>query len=66
MADKSSSPLKVLIAGAGIGGLAVAVGLRQEGHDVHITRYTAQGQVVATEDFSKLRKFFSPVCFSNR
>lgn len=29
-----SPPLKVLIAGAGIGGLAAAVGLRQQGHEV--------------------------------
>ncbi|KAL8926714.1 MAG: hypothetical protein Q9208_002788 [Pyrenodesmia sp. 3 TL-2023] len=40
MSDKSS-PLKVLIAGAGIGGLAVAVGLRQQGHDVHIFEKSA-------------------------
>lgn len=29
-------PLEVLIAGAGIGGLAAAVGLRQQDHEVHI------------------------------
>ncbi|KAL8827878.1 MAG: hypothetical protein Q9170_006834 [Blastenia crenularia] len=32
----NAPPLKVLVAGAGIGGLAVAIGLRQQGHEVHI------------------------------
>ena len=30
------APLRVLVAGAGIGGLAVAVALRRTGHDVHV------------------------------
>lgn len=29
--------LKVLILGAGIGGLAAAIALRQQGHDVEVT-----------------------------
>lgn len=34
-------PLKILIAGAGIAGLAAAVGLRREGHDVHVFEKSA-------------------------
>jgi 2-polyprenyl-6-methoxyphenol hydroxylase-like FAD-dependent oxidoreductase len=30
-------PLKVIIAGAGIGGLAAAIALRQQGHEVHVS-----------------------------
>lgn len=34
--DHISPRLTILIAGAGIGGLATAIGLRREGHDVHV------------------------------
>ncbi|KAF2111908.1 FAD binding domain-containing protein [Lophiotrema nucula] len=38
----SSSPaLKVVIVGAGIGGLSAAIALRKEGHDVHIVEQSA-------------------------
>lgn len=31
-----TAPLKILIAGAGIGGLAAALGVRGEGHNVEV------------------------------
>ena len=33
-----SSPLKVVINGAGIGGLTAAIALRRQGHEVHVSR----------------------------
>lgn len=30
------SGLKILVVGAGIGGLSAAIGLRQQGHTVHV------------------------------
>lgn len=34
--SKQTTPLNILIAGAGIGGLCAAIGLRQQGHTVNV------------------------------
>ena len=34
--DEGEKPLKVLIAGAGLAGLAVAIALRRQGHHVEV------------------------------
>lgn len=36
MATQEHRPLDVIIAGAGIGGLSAAIGLRQAGHNVQV------------------------------
>lgn len=36
----SNEPLKILIAGAGLGGLAAAIALRRQGHNVEVMRFT--------------------------
>jgi 2-polyprenyl-6-methoxyphenol hydroxylase-like FAD-dependent oxidoreductase len=36
MDGTAASPLKVLIAGAGIGGLSAAIALRKAGHEVEV------------------------------
>ena len=38
--SSTSSPLKVLIVGAGIAGLATAIALRREGHNVEVSCLT--------------------------
>lgn len=41
-------PLKVIVVGGGIGGMAAAIALRQQGHEVkveHILRILKKGQV---------------------
>lgn len=36
MSECHQRPLNIAIVGAGIGGLTVALGLRRNGHDVHV------------------------------
>lgn len=37
-ASKTAAPLNIVIVGAGIGGLAAAIGLRKNGHNVSVSR----------------------------
>ncbi|CAI4214082.1 unnamed protein product [Parascedosporium putredinis] len=44
MSSTSAQPLKVLVVGAGIGGLTAAIGLRQQGHEVTLFERTELAQ----------------------
>ena len=49
LVDEHSSPLKVAIVGAGIGGLSAALGLRRNGHEVEVRRPYLLNSAVCTD-----------------
>ena len=48
-------PLKILVVGAGIGGLVAAIALRKQGHDVEVCEEE-------TEDYAKCQVHFLMHC----
>ena len=53
--DKAEQPLRVLIAGAGIGGLSAAIALRQAGHDVEVSKDSPSRRSLADDEDLDIR-----------
>ncbi|KAJ5681336.1 uncharacterized protein N7477_001276 [Penicillium maclennaniae] len=51
----TDQPLKVLVVGAGIAGLSVAIALGKQGHRVVINRYDTEGDLKYQRDFEPVR-----------